>query len=148
MLPLQVRVDVGAIVMTRYSTFSKAWASLLGFILYIGHSLVGVVLALCRDAVSVFYSPSRLGFRVIAYLLQSELCKANLNFVNDYAERLKALTLTTNDKYALDKIDLPILCFYRDHATEVSATQGGKRLQAGESSPAQDYTVVASLTWV
>ena len=35
--------------------------------LYPGHSL-GLVLPLCKDAVSVFYSPSQLGTKLIQWL--------------------------------------------------------------------------------
>ena len=54
MLPLQARLDLGAMAMKEYSAFSKVPAS------YPGHSLGGV-LPLCREAVGVFYSLSRLG---------------------------------------------------------------------------------------
>ena len=57
MLPFQARVDLRAMVMKGYSAFPKDPALLEHH--HIGH-LLGV-LPLCRDAVSVFHSPSRLG---------------------------------------------------------------------------------------
>ena len=66
-LPHGARVDVGAMAMKGCTVFPKPPA-LLGphqtFVSYPGHSLVGGVLPLCREAVGVFYSPSRLGKRV------------------------------------------------------------------------------------
>ena len=55
-LPLQARVNLGAMAMKRYSAFPKAPVLLLSVI---SRTLVwaGGVLPLCRDEVSVFYSP-------------------------------------------------------------------------------------------
>ena len=55
MLPLWARVDLGAMAMKVHSAFSKAPAFLDP------HYFIGRVLPLCREAVGVFYSPSRLG---------------------------------------------------------------------------------------
>ena len=65
-LPLQVRVDLGSMGMKEYSAFAKALALLeLHHYIVLCHILDtqwrGVVLLLCREAVGVFYSPSRLG---------------------------------------------------------------------------------------
>ena len=64
MLPLRTKVDLGAIEMKGYSIFPKAPVLLKPHhqIVY-GHirTLVEGVLPLCRDAVRVFYRPSRLG---------------------------------------------------------------------------------------
>ena len=63
-LPLQARVDLGAIAIKVYFIFLKASkieaSPLDGFVLYPGHSLLGEVLRLYRETVDVFYSPSRL----------------------------------------------------------------------------------------
>ena len=64
MLPLRARVDLRVIAMKRYSAFPKAPA-----LLEPHHQVVQChiqdtrlgILPLCRGAVSVFYSPSRLG---------------------------------------------------------------------------------------
>ena len=65
MLPLRARVDLGAMAMKGYSTFPKAPALqdlTIRFFSVISRTLVvGGGLPLCRGAVSVFYSPSRLG---------------------------------------------------------------------------------------
>ena len=59
MLPLQARVDLGAMAMKGYSVIPKSPASDC-LVSQIGHSLDGV-LPLHKGAVGVFYSPSRLG---------------------------------------------------------------------------------------
>ena len=62
MLPFQARVNLGVMAMEEYSAFSKAPALLKPH-----HQIVykdtrwGGVVPLCRDAVGVFYRPSRLG---------------------------------------------------------------------------------------
>ena len=65
MQPLRTRVDLGAMAMKGYSVFPKAPALLEPHhqIVYchIQDTRWGVVLPLCREAVGVFYSPSRLG---------------------------------------------------------------------------------------
>ena len=60
MLPFRARADLGAMAMKGYSTFSKAPA------LQEPHrqTHVGEVLLFYRDAVGVFYSPSRLGMMI------------------------------------------------------------------------------------
>ena len=65
-LSLRVRVDLEAMVMKRYSTFTKAPSLpephhqiVQSFILDI--HWVGGILLLCREADDVFYSHSRLG---------------------------------------------------------------------------------------
>ena len=64
MLPHRARVDRGAMAMKGCSVFPKAqhyWdLTIRLFSVISGHSL-GVVLPLCRGAVSVYYSPNRLG---------------------------------------------------------------------------------------
>ena len=64
MLPIQVKVNLEAMAMKGYSTLPqiyKAGASPSGGLMsYLGHSLEGV-LPLWRDAVKMFYSPSRVG---------------------------------------------------------------------------------------
>ena len=65
MLLLQARVDLGAMARNEYSTLPKAPALQEPHhqIIFsdISRTFVGGVLALCRDAVGVFYNPSRLG---------------------------------------------------------------------------------------
>ena len=65
MLPLLARLDLGAMAMKGYSAFPKAPALLEPHhqIVYchIQDTRLGGVLPLCREAVGVFYSPSRLG---------------------------------------------------------------------------------------
>ena len=64
LLPLQARVDLGAMGIKGVLRIPQS-SSITGtspsdcLVLYPGHSLVGV-LPLCRGAVGVFYSPSRL----------------------------------------------------------------------------------------
>ena len=58
-LPLRARVDLGAMAMNGYSAFTKHYRNLsirLFSVISRTH-----ILPLCRDAVGVFYSPSRLG---------------------------------------------------------------------------------------
>ena len=68
MLPLQARVDLGAMAMKGYSAFPEAPGTSPSHCLvsYLGHSS-GEFLPLCRGAVSVFYSPpqptGQLGYR-------------------------------------------------------------------------------------
>ncbi len=79
MLPLRARVDLGAMAMKGHSEFPKAPA-----LLELHHQIVychiqdtpgGGVLPLCRCAVSVFYSPSRLDKAVNVSLQASTLGK-------------------------------------------------------------------------
>ena len=59
-LPLRAKVDPGAIVIKGYSAFPKAPVIRLFNVIY--KTLVGGgFLPLCREAVGVFYSPSRQG---------------------------------------------------------------------------------------
>ena len=59
---LRVRVDLEVNVMKEYSPFLKVLGlELDGLVSYPGH-LLGEVLLFSRHAVSVFYSPSRLGW--------------------------------------------------------------------------------------
>ena len=54
MLPFRARVDLGAMAMKKCSAFPNCLVSYQG-------TRWGNVLPLCREAVGVFYSPSRLG---------------------------------------------------------------------------------------
>ena len=76
MLPLRARVDLGAMAMEEYSGFPKAptllephyqIVSVISWTLVVG-GVGGGVLLHCREALDVFYSPSRLGnlFKVSA----------------------------------------------------------------------------------
>ena len=56
-LPLRGRVDLGLMAMTEYSA-----SPIIGLFSVISSTFVGEVLPFCRKAVSVFYSPSRLGW--------------------------------------------------------------------------------------
>ena len=69
MLPLRARVELGAMAMKGYSAFPKAPAPSDFLVSYPGHSLGGGVLPLCREAVGVFYSPSRLGNQTTVIVL-------------------------------------------------------------------------------
>ena len=56
-------MDLGAMAMKGYSAFPKAPALLklhtpIFLVSYLGHSLRGGVLPLCREVVGIFYSPS------------------------------------------------------------------------------------------
>ena len=57
----EVRVNLGAMAMNEYLIFPRALLTgilpLNSLMSYQGHSLRGVILPLCRDAVGVFYSP-------------------------------------------------------------------------------------------
>ena len=77
MLPLQARVDLGAMAMKRYSAFPKAPA-----LLEPHHQIVKChiqdtcwrgVLPLCREAVGVSFSPSRLGNKTIKFPISTAL---------------------------------------------------------------------------
>ena len=63
MLPLRARVDLGAMAMKGYS----ANLTIRLFSVISGHSLEGGVLPLCREAVRVLYSHSRLGNSSLVY---------------------------------------------------------------------------------
>ena len=74
MLPLRVRVDLGAISLKGYFVFPKAFALLephhqIVLVSYPGHSfrMAGGCLTLCREAFGVFYSPRRLGKNLKEY---------------------------------------------------------------------------------
>ena len=76
MLPLTVREDLGAMAMKGYSAFPKDPA-----LLEPHHQIVcGMVLLLCREAVGVFYSSSRLGnvFAVIRRYIYIYIYSNNL----------------------------------------------------------------------
>ena len=65
MLPFRVRVDLGMMAMKGYSVLSKASALLERhhqiILCHIRTFVVGGILPLSREAVGVFYCPSRLG---------------------------------------------------------------------------------------
>ena len=68
-LPLQARVDLRVMAIKGYSTFTQTPALLEPHHqivqCHIQHTCWGSILPLCRDAVSVFYSPSQLGFTTL-----------------------------------------------------------------------------------
>ena len=68
MLPLRARVDLGAMTMKGYSTFPKTPALLEPYnqiVFRHNRTLIGEsILPLLREAVGVFYSPSRLGHQL------------------------------------------------------------------------------------
>ena len=64
LLPLLARVGLRAIAMKWYSAFPKLqhyWSLTISLFSVINRTLVRGVLPLCREAVGVFFSPSRLG---------------------------------------------------------------------------------------
>ena len=64
MLPLWARVDLGMMAGKGYSAFPKLqhyWSLTIRLFSVISRTLFGGFLTLCREAVSVFYSPSWLG---------------------------------------------------------------------------------------
>ncbi len=64
MLPPRARVDLGAMAIrgTLHSPkLQNYWNLTIRLFSVISRTLVGGVLPLCREAVGVFYSPSRLG---------------------------------------------------------------------------------------
>ena len=68
--PLRVQVDQGAMAMKGYSAFPKAAALLEPhhqFFCVIFNTLVRRDLPFCRDAVGIFYNPSRLGYVSASY---------------------------------------------------------------------------------
>ena len=84
MLPCWVRVDLGAMAMKRCSIFPKAPA-----LLEPHHQIVSChiqdtnwvgVLLFCRDAVGVFYSPSRLGKSVFGSQRTKKSIAANVTY--------------------------------------------------------------------
>ena len=62
-LPFQARVELGAMAIKGYSEFPSITGTLPSdcLVSYLGLSLGAGVLALCRGAVGIFYSPSQLG---------------------------------------------------------------------------------------
>ena len=63
-LPLWFSVNLGGIAIKEYSAFPKFkhyWSLTIRLFCVISETLVGEVLTFCRDAVSVIYSPRRLG---------------------------------------------------------------------------------------
>ena len=52
-------------IMKEYATIPKDWSLSIRVFNVISWTLVGRVLPLCRDAVGVFYSPSRMGFQSV-----------------------------------------------------------------------------------
>ena len=65
MLPPWVIIDLGSMAMKKYSSFPKSPSD--GLMSYPGHLLSGsgaVEYTDCRDAVSIFYSPSQLGYEL------------------------------------------------------------------------------------
>ena len=64
-LPLRARMDMGAIVIKRYSAFPKLqhyWSLTIRLFSVLSRTLVAGVLLLCKDAVDIFCSPYRLGY--------------------------------------------------------------------------------------
>ena len=65
-LPLQVRVELGVMAMKVYSTFpqsSMTGASPFDSLLSYPGCVSEEVFPLCRDTLSVFYTPSQLGYK-------------------------------------------------------------------------------------
>ena len=70
MLSLRSRVNLGAMVMKEYSTYSlkhQDWSLVIRLFSVISKKLVEGVLSLCKDAVGVFYNRSRLGYSSFSY---------------------------------------------------------------------------------
>ena len=69
-LPLRARVDLAAKGTPHPPSSSIAGTSPSDCLVsYPGHSLRGGVLPLCREAVGVFYSPSRLGKKTFLFII-------------------------------------------------------------------------------
>ena len=67
-LPLGTRVKFVVMAMKGYSAFPKLqdyWSLHIRLFNVISRTLVGIILPLCRGAVGVFYSASRLGQNVL-----------------------------------------------------------------------------------
>ena len=76
MLPFRVRVDLGVMAMKKPPHCPKLqhyWNLSIRLFRVISRTLVGDALLLCRDAVSVFYSPNRQGKRTIMFNFKLKL---------------------------------------------------------------------------
>ena len=116
MLQLWARVDLGAMVMKGYSTFPKAPALLEPhhpIILCQSRTFIGGVLPLCREAVGVFYSPSRLGNA--SMFVFACLCRHSLSHV--FANEILKIKITL---LLLSLISL----FYRNSKVKIRSPDG------------------------
>ena len=75
MLPVRVRVELGAIAMKEYSAFPKVpgLEPHHRIFSFISRTLVWGVLLICRDAIGVFYSSSRLSLYLSLLLTRQDL---------------------------------------------------------------------------